>query len=229
MERNLVITKSNALIEASYKLNLNEQRLVLSCIAELDSRRPAPKDSMFTVSVKEFSDTWGIQEKHAYEHLEEAANSLYERDIRTYDNKTPERFRWVFHVKYNKGKGCVTLGFSPTILPYLTMLNARFTSYHLTKVAGLRSVYSIRLFELLMQFKKTGFFTITLDDFKKRLDLGSKYDRFSNLKARVIEPAVKELSDKNNMLINWSAHRKGRSVERLDFNFKESEQMALAL
>ncbi len=44
---NLTVTKSNSLIQSSYKLTLNEQRLVLACIAQLDSRRPLPKDNPF--------------------------------------------------------------------------------------------------------------------------------------------------------------------------------------
>ena len=35
-----LIVKSNALIQASYKLSLNEQRLVLLAVAGLNSKRP---------------------------------------------------------------------------------------------------------------------------------------------------------------------------------------------
>ena len=46
---NFVVAKSNALIQASHKLNLNEQRLVLACVAQMDGRRPMPKDNLFTI------------------------------------------------------------------------------------------------------------------------------------------------------------------------------------
>ena len=101
-ESNLTITKSNYLIEASYKLTLNEQRLILACIAQLDSRKPMPNGKL-TVRATDFADTYGIPEHKAYEYLEEATTKLFERDIKTYDGRSHQRFRWVDWVKYHDG------------------------------------------------------------------------------------------------------------------------------
>ena len=46
------ITKSNHLVEASYSLTLQEQRLILSCLAKVDSRNEAPKE--ITLSAQEY-------------------------------------------------------------------------------------------------------------------------------------------------------------------------------
>ena len=54
---------------------------------------------------KEFAETFGIEEKHAYTALDEAASTLYERDIKTYDGKYRERFRWVCGVRYHDNEG----------------------------------------------------------------------------------------------------------------------------
>ena len=219
--RELVITKHNSLIEASYKLTLNEQRLVLLCIARLDTRKPLPKDNLFTITAKEFAETFGIEEKHAYEALDEAASALYERDIKTYDGKYRERFRWVCGIKYHDNEGKVTLGFSTWITPYLTMLHERFASYKLKQIAGLKSIYSIRLLEFLTQFKATGKLLIDLDRFKDRLDIKNEYKRFFDLKRRVIEPAVNELREKSNFLIEWRIIKSGKTVKQLEFTFCE--------
>jgi plasmid replication initiation protein len=220
--KELVVTKHNNLIEASYKLTLNEQRLVLLCIARLDTRKPLPKDNLFTITAKEFSKTFGIEEKHAYEALDEAASTLYERDIRTYDGKYRERFRWVCGVQYHDNEGKVTLGLSTFITPYLTMLHERFASYKLNQIAGLKSIYSIRLLEFLTQFKATGKLIIELGRFKDRLDLKNEYTRFFDLKKRVIEPAVKELREKSNLEIDWRPIKLRRTIKQLEFVFSES-------
>ena len=219
----LLVTKHNSLIEASYKLTLNEQRLVLFCIAKLDTRKSIPKDNVFTITAKDFSEAFGVEEKHAYESLDDAASSLYERDIKTYDGKNRERFRWVCGVRYHDNEGKVTLGFSSWIAPYLTMLHKQFSSYKLKQIAGLKSVYSIRLLEFLTQFKTTGKLTIDLKRFKDRLEIKNEYKRFYNLKMRVIEPAVKELIEKSNLEINWKPIKSGRSVKQLEFTFSEKE------
>jgi plasmid replication initiation protein len=223
--REITITKHNSLIEASYKLTLNEQRLISACISKLDPRKPIPKNHVFEITAKEFSESYGINIKKAYKELEEASKDLYEQDIRTYDGKYRERFRWVYGVRYHDGEGKVTLGFSPWVIPYLTMLHERFTSYQLKQIAGLKSVYSIRLFEFLVQFKSTGKFLIDLDKFRERLGLTTEYKRFFDLKKVVIERAITELNKKSNLSINWKAIKgsSGKGIKQLEFIFREIE------
>ena len=224
-----IITKANALIEASYNLTLNEQRIILACAAKLDGRKPMPRDAVFVLGVDEFAALFDTDPKNAYAEMEEASSRLYERDIRRIDGNTRKRLRWVYMAEYRKGEGKVRLGFSPEIAPYLTMLHKRFTSYRLEEVARLSSTYAIRLFEMLAQFSDTGLFVISVADFKTRLGLDVKYDRFSNLKARVIEPAVRDLSAKTSLDVTWQGIKKGKAVERLEFRFLEKQQLALPL
>ncbi len=225
--QNVLVTKANALIEASYTLTLNEQRLLLACAAQLDGRKPLPNDNIFTLSVEEFREHFKTDVKSAYREMEEAVNKLYDRDIRKIGKKTRKRMRWVYMAEYRKGEAEVKLGFSPEIAPYLTVLHRRFTSYRLAEVSELGSPYSIRLFEMLAQYQNTGMLTIKVQDFKARLQLETKYSRFANFKARVIEPAVRELNQKTSIKVDWEAIKEGRTVELLIFRFEEKAQMPL--
>ncbi len=227
--RMAIVTKANALIEASYNLTLNEQRIILACAAKLDGRKPMPRDAVFVLSVDEFIELFGCDPKNAYMEMEEATTKLYERDIRRIDGKIRKRLRWVYMAEYKKGEGTVRIGFSPEIAPYLTMLHKRFTSYRLEDVASLSSSYAIRLFEMLVQFSDTGLFVISVADFRLRLGLEEKYDRFSNLKARVIDPAVKDLMTKTSLDIRWKGVKQGKTVERLEFRFSEKVQLSMDL
>lgn len=224
---NKKVTKSNALIEASYALTLTEQRVILACSAHLDGRKPLPRDNVFTISAEEFVDLFDLDPKSAYAQMQEAVNRLYERDIQKIEGETKKRMRWVYMAEYRKGEGVVRLGFSPEIAPYLSMLHKRFTSYRLGEVAGLTSVYAIRLYEMLAQYQSTGFFTITVDELRLRLQLENKYERYPNLKARVIVPAVRDLNAKTSLEVEWSAEKKGKAVHRLTFNFTERAQLGL--
>jgi plasmid replication initiation protein len=91
----------------------------------------------------------------------------------------------------------------------------------MANVAKLRSIYSIRLYEFLIQYRSTGKLIIGLSDLKQRLELDGQYARFSNIKMRVLDPAVKELQEKSNLIIDWRAIKKGRTVERLEFIFRD--------
>lgn len=50
---------------------------------------------------------------------------------------------------------------------------------------------------------------------------------FQLLRKRVIEPAVKELTEKDNWLIEWEARKRGRKVATLLFKFKRNPQGSL--
>lgn len=223
----LIVTKSNALIQASYRLTLNEQRLVLACISKLDGRKPLPRDNMFKITADDFSEIFNTSTKHAYEILSEATDTLYQRDIKTSDGRSRERIRWVYHIKYFDGEGRVELGFSPTIAPYLSLLHKQFTSYNLKRIADLNSSYSIRMFEMLSQFEETGLLIITVDDLKERLALEGRYPRFYDFNRRVIQPAIKELKEKSGLVIECEQKKKGRMVVSLVFRFHSDEQMQL--
>lgn len=231
----ITVTKSNVLIRASYSLTVNEQRLVLACIAQLDSRKPIPKTRNgdirpMRVTVTDFADTFAISDRStAYTALQDAANRLYERDVKTYDERGRRygRLRWVQSIEYHQGAGYVELTFTQHVAPYISLLHQQFTSYMLRKIARVTSSYAIRIFELLMQFKTTGVVVMSLDEFKLMLELDHKYDRFSNLKMRVIDPAVRELTTKAGMEITWEPIRKNRRVMTLRFEFKEQSPLPL--
>lgn len=221
ISKDLVVTRHNSLIEGCYKLNLDEQRLLYLCITQLDPRKPLPKDNSFTVTASQFAKTFNIDPTNVYKQLEEASKELAERWLRTNDGKYREKFRWVFGVRYHDDEGKVTLGFSPWVVPYLTSLHKQFTSIKLSQIANLKSVYSIRLLEFLTQFKSTGKFIINLDKFKERLGIENEYNRFYNLKKRVIEPALKELKEKSGLTIEWKPIKSGKTITQLEFVFSK--------
>jgi len=221
---NLVVTKSNHLIEANYKLSLNEQRLVLSAVSQVDGRKPIDKDNDFTITANEFSEIFKIPLKQAYEALDDAASRLYERDIKTHDSsaKTTERFRWVDYVKYWHGEAKVTLSFSRRVIPYLTLLHQQFTSYELKQISQMKSAYSIRLYELLVQFMKTGERNITLEKLRELFELKKQYPRFFDLKRYILIPSMKDINETTNIRVEWDVVKKGSRISGLLFVFEKT-------
>ena len=220
-----LVTKSNHLVEAGYKLSLNEQRLVLIAISKLDGRKPIPRGNDFIVTAQEFSSMFGIPMKQAYENLDNAASRLYERDIKTYDgkNNTRERFRWVDGVKYWDGEGKVTLSLSNKIIPYLTLLHTQLTSYDLKQISNLNTSYAIRFYELMVQFRTTGERWMKLDTLKERLELQDQYPRFFDLKKRIINPAITEINNSTNLKVKWNTVKKGRLITGIEFYIQENK------
>ena len=108
----------------------------------------------------------------------------------------------------------------------VSQLNGLFTSYRLSRVSALRSLYSWRLFDLLMQFRKTGWLKIPIADFYHAVEAPETFKaNFSNLRRWCIEPAVKEIREKDGLDLTWEAIKAGRKVVMLEFKFpKEKEK-----
>ena len=232
MENQVIATKSNHLIQASYKLTLNEQRLMLMAISKIFPKKPMAAQRTQRITAQEYSKMFGVGIKNAYRDIKQASDRLLVRLIKTYD-KDPKKkgyykFQWASKVYYSKKEGYVDITFHEDIAPYLTMLSSGFyTKIEVNALSGVRSIYAIRLFELLKQYKKTGERYISLVNFRKWCELEKKYPRYSNLKTRVINPAIKELEEKANLIISWDEIKSGRKVVGFEFMFEENRQLKL--
>ena len=226
----LVVSKHNDLVGASYKLSVAEQRLILLAISKLDSRKPMPTDGI-VVTAEDFMGRYTVSKTDAYNQLQHAAKSLFNAKITsiggTGRGQKVHDVRWVERCSYVKGEARVELLFSTTIKPYLSKLIGHYTSYDLWRVSSIESAYSFRLFEMLMQFKAQGWLYITIDELRHRLQLGEAYDKFSNLRSRVIDMAVRELKAKCSMEVEYEVVKEGKKVVAIKFNFRLLDQMTL--
>lgn len=217
----VMVTKHNDLVTAAYSLSLAEERLVLAAASTIDPRKPMPTEISVTASY--YSDIFDLPLKQSYDQLKSATLNLFEAKITNIVGNGPQRsvhhIRWVQECKYIDGEGRVVLVFSNAIKPYLSRLHSHVTSIDLRRAGKLDSSYSLRFFQLLMQFKKTGWLYMTLEELRKRLELGETYRRLNNLKQRVINPAVAELRDKAgiDISIEWITQGRTTTAMRLSF------------
>lgn len=78
---------------------------------------------------------------------------------------------------------------------YAYLLNdfSNFTEFGLANFIKLSSKYVKLLYKELMQFKSTGKLYLTMEDFRKKLDIPDSYN-FSKVKDRILVPAIKDFS-----------------------------------
>ncbi|MBE8588832.1 replication initiation protein, partial [Xenorhabdus griffiniae] len=100
-------------------------------------------------------------------------------------------------------------------MPHLTQLKGQFATIIVKNVSALKSAYSIRIYELLMQFKKTGDRIINLKDFRSMLGIEDKYLQFKDLNKLLLKPSIKELNQKSNLLVSVDTVKDGRNVVAL--------------
>lgn len=230
------VNLSNALANAAQSLHLSEKRVMCAAVAKLDSmkRDGGFRDGLVKITAGEFADTFGLDPNTAYEQLQDAAKNLFRRYIRIVEktrrgSQTVE-FRWVSRAQYHPGEGTVSLRFTQDVAPHLVNLQRQFTSYKLAQASALRSLYSWRLLELLTQFESTGWRQIDIEDFAHSMEATEKQRaNFNNIKRRIIEPAVRELTEKDGWVIAWEPVKAGRKVTALKFVFKRDPQGRLSL
>ena len=222
----LTVVKSNKVVEASYMLSLAEQRVLLCCIAQIDSKAELTEDYKFEVTVSGISELVGIHNGSSmYRDLKVASEKLYERSviINDPDPDNPKivqrKTRWISGIDYIPGEAKVVLRFAVGIIPYLTQLSREFTQYKLTHVASFESVYSIRLYELLAQWLSAGEREIEVDWFKRQFQVEDKYKRVIDLKKRVIEPAIKEINEYSNFWVKFEQKKTGKTITHFKFEF----------
>jgi plasmid replication initiation protein len=220
---NLTVTKSNKLIEASYQLSTNAQKLLLCCIAQLNSQVDAITNKEMTITTLEYERLTGVS--NARRELYKSVDALFRSSVMIKNTETEEvEVHWIQKkTKKHKGDGAITITWSEDVLQYLTQLQSRFTSYKLVAISELNSAHAIRLYELLMRFKSTGERVIFVGDFKSALGISNKYKDYKSLNQWVIQPSLRELK-KSNLDVEFIPMKKGRKIEALAFKFKEKSQ-----
>lgn len=230
------VTMSNALTRAGHGLTLAEKRIVSMAVSKLDSRQELPKEDLVPrtkITATEYAHEFGLDMNTAYDQLRATAKILYKRSLTFYEpaykrngkplTPTEVNMRWVGEAKYHKREGWVELAWWPPLMRHLMNLKKQFTSYQLQQTTALRSIYSWKLLELLTRFESTGHAEYSVEDFAASMDATEKQrSDFNNIKRRMIEPAIKELTEKDGWQINWEPIKAGRRVKAVRFTFKRS-------
>ena len=228
--KSLVIVKSNKVIEASYKLSLYEQRILLACIAQIKAKEKLLEDCKFEVSAADIAELSSLDNlNNVYKVLAEASEKLAERwiVINDPDPDNPKtkvrRTRWISAIDYQPGEGKVILRFAFDVIPYLSQLSREFTQYKLKYVTQFKSAYSIRLYEMIVQWLSIGNRELEVDWIKSQLQVESNYPRVGDFKKWVVDVAVNEINQHSNIWVNYTQRKAGRTITHFLFAFGEKE------
>lgn len=218
ISKNNVVTKSNKLIEAAYKLTEVEQKIILTLISLVNPIADTEFRS-FTFPIKDFTKLIGVKSEKRNRELEQITAKLMSKvhEIRFEDGMT--QVQWLTMAKYNYKEGTISLTLNEFLEPYLLDLKREFTSYELKNVSTLKGHYTIRIYELLRQYynmkNKERIFLV--DDMRKKLGATDIYPAYANFKQRVIVPAQKEINKKSDITFEFEEIKKGRSVHKIKF------------
>ena len=211
-----LIVKDNALMNASYNLDLVEQRLILLVILEArESGKGINANDPLTVHAESYINQFGVARQTAYQALKDACKDLFARQFSYQEKRERGRAnitsRWVSQIAYIDETATVEVIFAPAVVPLITRLEEQFTQYDIEQISGLSSAYAVRLYELLICWRSTGKTpVIELAEFRKRLGvLNDEYTRSDNFKKWIIENPIKQINEHTDITASYEQHKKG--------------------
>ena len=227
--KNDLVVKDNALINASYYLSLTEQRLILLAIIQARAEKMTSSNE-FKVKVSSYINAYGVADATAYEAIQKATETLRTRYFtfeRVVDGE-PERVvsNWVQSIAYAKSSSYIKIKFTDDVMPLITKLEKHFTSYQLEQVKDLTSIYAIRLYEMMMQWRATGKTQqIPIDELRHKLGIESdQYKQMVNFKKKVLDFAINQINEHTDIKASYEQHKEGRSITGFTFTFKEKSK-----
>ena len=231
--KNSLVVKDNALINASYNLELTEQRLImLAIINARESGQGITADSKLEIHASDYAKLFNVSIDASYKALKEAVNNLFNRQFSyTAEYKRTGktgvvRSRWVSRIFYVDDLALLEITFAPDVVPLVTRLEEHFTSYQAKQVAHLTSKYATRLYELLIAWREVGKVPqIEISTFRNRLGLlENEYTAMSDFKKRVLEPSIKQINEHTDITVTYEQHKKGRLISGFSFKLKQKQQ-----
>ena len=231
--KNGLVVKDNALINASYNLELTEQRLImLAIINARESGQGITADSKLEIHASDYAKLFNVSIDASYKALREAVNNLFNRQFSyTAEYKRTGktgvvRSRWVSRIFYVDDLALLEITFAPDVVPLVTRLEEHFTSYQAKQVAHLTSKYATRLYELLIAWREVGKVPqMEISEFRNRLGLlDDEYTAMHNFKKRVLEPSIQQINEHTDITVTYEQHKKGRVISGFSFKLKQKQQ-----
>jgi len=220
-----LVVKSNRLNTAIQNLSLAEIRLIqLAIIDSREHNKGLSSDTPLRIDAMRYAEVFDVSKQTAYEALIDAETNLFERRFTFMDERDLKvKSRWISQATYLVGEGALEVIFTPAVVNEITRIHGIeqfFTKYTLEQTAQLKSLYAVRFYELLIQWRearKTPLFK--LDVFREQLGLGvDDYKRMSDFKRRILDASVKEINDKTDIKVSYTQEKQGTTI--IGFKFK---------
>lgn len=231
-----LVVKSNQLVQALQSLTLAETRVIqLAIVDARETGKGLDTATPLELNAARFAKAFNISNDAAYLALTEAEDSLFKRQFTiSHEDGTSTKSRWIQDANYRKGEGKILITFTRVVVDHVTRIDGvdqYFTSYYLKQTANFTSVYAIRLYELLMQWKSI-YQTPIYEMEKIRGLLGieaHQYSRIESFKRRVLHVAIEQINESSDITVEYTQHKEGRSISGFSFTFKKKKNESIKL
>lgn len=176
------------------------------------------------LTAKEFNEVFNADLSNTYKLIRKACKKLMKTSITL--EKIELKEIWEINIcsmaKYNKTEGSITIEFTDRIMPYLAQVKKKFVLYNLKEIANFGSLYTTRLYELLQEFKETGWMLKSVEQLREVFAVGDKFKAYKDFKQRTFAHACQEINNNYDMGLRFEEQKEGRKVVAVKFFFKQT-------
>lgn len=239
MVSSTAIKQANRLIESVYRMEVNEHKLILMATKKVHqmevNNKPFTPDTEIVITAAEFANEYGITRQSAFEIIQEAKNTIYDRSF-DYVVETPDgsikymSSRWIHAKGETKGKSEISMFFAPKVIPFIYLVEREFTLLDLREVGRLKSKYAIRLYKLLMKWRNAKYQpSFDYQDLRQKLGLDAgEYSAMCDFKKRVIKIAVDQINKGTGFVgLKVIEKKTGRNITGFSFTYTKYDNDTL--
>ena len=186
--------------------------------------QPHQLEREHVLTAKEFSAVFNTNIDNSYKVLRKAVDKLMTTNLKVERRQSLEL--WKINVcsmaKYNKNEGRIIIKFTDDIMPYLAQVRKKFVLYNLKEISNFGSLYTTRLYELIQEFKETGWILKSVEQLREIFTVGEKFKAYKDLKRHTFAHACQEINDNYDMDLRFEEIKEGRKVVAVKFLFKKT-------
>ena len=225
------VCQANSLVGGKQALKLNSAKLIRAAIMQIAKEDKELKPYIITIS--ELAKLLNVTKSNIYRDIDSITDDILNNPVYVREetcNRGNKNVRWikmpwVTRCEYHSDVG-IALKLNDELRPLLLNLQDHYTQYALDEILVMKSVYAIRLYELLQSkimsrvLPKAGTnIELSIETIKECCGCeGKSYNIFSNLRNRVIDIGVKEINKKTLFTVSYDYVKKGKTVIGLIFH-----------
>jgi plasmid replication initiation protein len=228
--KDLLVKKSNKII--NYKISemtAIEKKIILILISQI--KVDDEKLERYKIPLSGIIKSGGSSRKIYSQAVDIAKNiitrSVFIPSIDRKGKETFEVFQWLSYIKYEDG--CFLARVNEDMKPFLLNLKEKFTRYNLDYALKMKSFYSIRIYEILSQFKNTGWRQMKVKELRNLLDIEEKHSRYNDFKRYVLERSIKEINKLTDLNIDYEEIKTSRRVTSIKFLIESKIDLKIPL
>ena len=218
-----LVCKANDLVEAKYRLTVQEQKLIIMAISKINPMK-ADFENPYSLSVNEVAEACGIEKTGVYQKVAATVDRLMTRLVKLKEDDGHSVVHWVSKARYYTGMGHFDIWFHEDMKPYLLQLK-EYIKYDQKAVLQFQSSYSFRIYEILKKWQGANHsnqLSVKIDHLRDVLGIRkTEYKFFGDFK-RILTKTQTELNQQSDITFDYHTWKEGRATAGIVFSIKDN-------